>query len=157
MVAWYTSTMLVPHSERGQALCEATLFYKIIIFFFPYKHVVHLSGSLKFNWIVFLRSGVLFLVPGKQATCFLSFNMITWIVHIMPSRRLQEQGSFKIKSRLSYQTTILTKVMWDTLAEHTASIIDRFSHGNKRSLGQILPSPSPHAKCPTHFGQDCSF
>ena len=34
--------------------------------------------------------------------------------------------------------------MWDTLAECTASTIAiSFSHGNKRSLGQILPSPAP--------------
>ena len=35
------------------------------------------------------------------------------------------------------------KIMWDTLEECSASTIDRFSHGNKRSLGGLLPSPFP--------------
>ena len=39
--------------------------------------------------------------------------------------------------------TVMAKIMWDTLAECNASTINRFSHGDKRSLGQILPSHLP--------------
>ena len=36
----------------------------------------------------------------------------------------------------------LAKSVWGTLAECNASTTDSFSHGNKHSLGQILPPPS---------------
>ena len=45
-------------------------------------------------------------------------------------------------------TPTQAKIMWVTLVECNVWTIGRFSHGNKRYLGQILPSstpPLPHA------------
>ena len=42
----------------------------------------------------------------------------------------------KVSELSMIQTTILAKIVWDTLAECNAATIDHFSHGEKHLLGQ---------------------
>ena len=65
-------------------------------------------------------------------------NHVKFDIHMLDNMEVTDTFMFNLHIQ-----TILAKIMWDACRMHCLDHRSGFSHGNRRSLGQILPSPLP--------------